>query len=1138
MNARRVAEIADEVRGLTGSARETRLDMACAGDTALRDAVERKLRGLLDDATIDTPVEAPRTPVSALRMDKAAGGEELGEQIGAYKLLERLGEGGFGTVYLAQQETPVRRRVALKIIKLGMDTRQVIARFEAERQALAMMDHAGIAKVLDAGATTTGRPFFVMELVRGIPVTEYCERHNLDAKARLELFIEICHAVQHAHQKGVIHRDLKPSNILVAEQDDKPLAKVIDFGIAKATSARLGSQTVYTQQRQLIGTPAYMSPEQADMSGLDIDTRSDIYSLGVILYELLTGAVPVDDNTLQHATFDQVSRILREFEPSKPSTVVRKKGDTSTGAGRRRSENAAHMARALKGDLDWIIMKAIEKDRARRYETANALAMDIERHLRNEPVLAGPPNPLYKFGKFARRNRVGLAAASVVFLALVGGLTAAAVGFRRASVERDNAVAARVEAEQARDESEAVTTFLSGMLAAVDPGRSGRDVAVRDVLDVASATIEAALDDNPLVEARLRETMGRTYLELGLIDDAARHLPVAYEIRRSRLGASDPDTIDSVSAMARLAAARGDYPQARRLIEEAIGAAPGDEARSLDATHQLAVIDFLQARYEPAEAGLRRALEGREALLGPEDRETLESARGLARLYRETGRWAEAEPLLERTLEAQERTLGVEHPETLRTLADLAWMAFRLGNVERTEALYTRALGATERVLGPDHPVTLGVAADFAQALTDAGRYDQAGTILTDRLERFRRVLGADHPDTISSLAALGMVRRRQGNIEGAAAMLDEARALSETALGATHPSTLTTLVNLANVRLEQNRLADAEALLQRALAGQRAALGDDSIDAIATRITLASVLNRMGRNGESESMYREAIAACKTALGPDHRNTLVATVNLAILLRGEGQYDEAEALYRDAIGIMERTMGATHPARLRTMNNLAELLAAVGRVDDAERMHLDTLTMRQQSLGAAHPDTLVSLDNLARLYANQRRWVEAADMYERTIAALDGREGGAGLDVLDPLVSLGEAWVAAGQPDRARSPVGRLLETLRQASRQPNAPAPLLIGAAYTFLHCEPTDMQDAASALPIARAAVSATERKDADALDLLAEAMARTGDATGATAILREAIALLPEGDARRADLERRLTEAQSGAGAGAD
>ncbi|MFG0276140.1 MAG: tetratricopeptide repeat protein, partial [Phycisphaerales bacterium] len=1086
---------------------------------------------LLDAATIDAPVEAPATPAPSRHVDRAAGGEEIGQQIGAFKLLERLGEGGFGTVYLAQQEEPVRRRVALKIIKLGMDTRQVIARFEAERQALAMMDHAGIAKVLDAGATATGRPYFVMELVRGIPVTDYCDRHKLDAKARLELFIEICHAVPHAHQKGVIHRDLKPSNILVAEQDDKPLAKVIDFGIAKATSARLGNQTVYTQQRQLIGTPAYMSPEQADMSGLDIDTRSDIYSLGVILYEILTGAVPVDDDTLQHATFDQVSRILREFEPSKPSTLVRKRGDTRAGAEARRGPTAAHLARELKGDLDWIVMKAIEKDRARRYETANALAMDIERHLRNEPVLAGPPSPVYKFGKFARRNRVALAAASVVFLALVGGLTAAAIGFRSASIERDRAVAARVEAEQARDESEAVTSFLSGMLAAVDPGNSGRDVAVRDVLDVASASIEAALDDNPLVEARLRETMGRTYLELGLIDDAARHLPAAYEIRRSQLGAKDPDTLAALSAMARLAAARGDYPQARRLIEESLNAASQDEARVLDATHQLAVIDFLQARYEPAEAGFRRALEGREALLGPEDRDTLESTRGLARLYREMGRWAEAEPLLVRTLEAQERTLGAEHPETLRTLADLAWLAFRLGNMERTESLYTRTLGATERVLGPDHPVTLGVAADFAQALTDAGRYDQAGAILADRLERFRRVLGADHPDTISSLAALGMVKRRQGDIEGAAAMLDEARALSETALGATHPSTLTTLVNLANVRLEQNRLADAEALLQRALAGQRTALGDDHIDAIATRITLASVLSRMGRSAEAETMYRDAIAACKAALGPDHRNTLVATVNLAILLRGDGQYDEAEALYRDAIGIMERTMGTTHPARLRTMNNLAELLAAVGRLDEAERTHLDTLAMRQQSLGAAHPDTLVSLDNLARLYGNQGRWVEAADMYERTVAALDGRDGGAGLDVLDPLVSLGDAWVAAGQPDRARPSVGRRLETLRQASREPGAPAALLVGAAYTFLRCEPADMQDPASALPIARAAVSATDRRDVDALDLLAESLERTGDATGAADALREAIALLPEGDSRRADFERRLAETGS-------
>jgi len=1122
---------------LRGEKRRTRLEEVCAGDETLRAAVEATLEGAPpspdNDATIDTPAEPSRPPASVPlhAADRATDMEELGTELGPYKLLERLGEGGFGTVYLAQQERPVRRRVALKIIKLGMDTRQVIARFEAERQALAMMDHAGIAKVLDAGATDSGRPYFVMELVRGVPITEYCDRHNLSARARLDLFIEVCHAVQHAHQKGVIHRDLKPSNILVTEQDDQPLAKVIDFGIAKATSQRLGSQTVYTQQRQLIGTPAYMSPEQADMSGLDIDTRSDIYSLGVILYELLTGAVPVDDETLQSAPYDQVSRIIREFDPPKPSTRVRKLGQGARDMARRRGETAAHLERELRGDLDWIIMKAIDKDRSRRYETANALAMDIQRHLRNEPVLAGPPSPIYKFGKFARRNRVALLAASLVFAALLVGLTAAAVGFRQASVQRDNAVAARIEAEQARDESEAVTNFLSGMLAAVDPANSGRDVAVRDVLDVASASIDAALDENPLVEARLRETMGRTYLELGLLDDASRHLPVAYEIRRTRLGEEDADTLSTLSAMARLAAKRGDYQQARRLVEQSLAAAPEDEAHILDATHQLATIDLLQARYEPAETGLLRALEGRRALLGPEHRDTLETARVLASLYRETGRFDEAKARMEQTLAIQERTLGVEHPDALRTLADLAWLEFRTGNAQRAETLYTRALNATERVLGPQHPLALGVAADFAQALADNGDYEQAEKILVDRLERFRAVLGSDHPRTINSLAALGLVERRRGNADRAAELLGEARTLSEGSLGEAHPVTLGVKLNLANVRLDQGRLDEAESLLVSALDGQRSTLGDDHIDTIATRITLAIVCRRTGRAAEAEELYREVIAACERTVGADHRYAQAATVNLAVLLRSEGRYDEAEALYRSAIDIMARTLGPAHPDRVQTMGNLARLLVAMGRLDEAERVHLDALDLRRTSLPAGHPDIVAAYDEVARLYARQERWIEAADMFERTVEALDAREGGAGLEALDPLANLGESWVAAGRPERAREPVGRLIEMLKAASREPNAPVDLLTGAAWALLHCQPEDMQDPVAAAPIARAAVRATDRRNADALDLLAQALARTGDERGAAAALREALALLPDDDPRRNDIQRRLAEVDS-------
>ncbi|MHC5006490.1 MAG: serine/threonine protein kinase, partial [Planctomycetota bacterium] len=632
-------------------------------------------------------------------------------RVGAYRLLERLGEGGFGEVHLAEQTEPIRRTVALKIVKLGMDTKQVVARFEAERQALALMDHPHIAKVFEAGATEHGRPYFAMEHVPGIPITDYCDKHRLGMEQRLGLFIHVCDAIQHAHQKGIIHRDLKPSNILIERFGEEHVPKVIDFGIAKAMGFSLTERTPVTEQGQLIGTPEYMSPEQAVMSALNVDTRADIYALGVVLYELLAGALPFDSQTFRGRSFNEIQRIIREVEPPKPSTRLSTLSGQSTEDGERsaaaiaarRRTDARTLQRRLRGDLDWITMKAMDKDRERRYAAVSGLAADVRRHLRHEPVLAGRPGAVYKLRKLIRRHRLGVTAATTIVLVLIAATAVTTWQAIRATdaehLAEDRLAESEVAYAVAQREAaiaRAVNDFLNkDLLTAASPKGQPRDITVREVLDAASESIGGRFGDAPLVEAYVRMTLGETYFELGLYELAETHLVRSLDLQLAESGEADPNTIHAMTQLAGVYQSMFRFDDAEPLTRRALEASRrelGDHEETVRALSLLGMILGTRRQLDEAEPLFVEALEVARRALGENDDTTLSCMNNLAHLYTFQGRYDDAMPLMNEVYDRTLRVYGEEHPSTLFAMSNLAMLYASADRNEEAEPLYVRAL--------------------------------------------------------------------------------------------------------------------------------------------------------------------------------------------------------------------------------------------------------------------------------------------------------------------------------------------------------------------------------------------------------------------------------------------------------------
>jgi tetratricopeptide (TPR) repeat protein len=1056
-----------------GGERAAFLEQACGGDDALRRRVEALLEahdnpgsflrhppvalgatavarpGRQDeDGPAPAPGESPQTPPDA---------EGPGSRIRRYKLLLRLGEGGMGDVFLAEQTEPVRRDVALKVIKAGLDSRQVLARFEAERQALALMDHPNIARVLDAGTTKAGRPFFVMELVKGVPITRYCDEHRLTPRQRLELFVPVCQAVQHAHQKGIIHRDLKPSNVLVARYDDRPVPKVIDFGVAKATGQKLTERTMFTEFGQVVGTLEYMSPEQAQLNQLDIDTRSDVYSLGVLLYELLTGTTPLDPNRGEGVSFLEILRRIREEEPPRPSTRLSTTTELPAIAANRGLE-PKKLSGLVRGELDWIVMKALDKDRTRRYQTANGLAHDIERHLHDEPVEACPPSAGYKLRKFARKYKKVLATAAAFVLLLVAGVVAsswlAVLAQHAAGEAREAEQLARAEKEKAEIQaaiSQAASIFVQeDLLEQAEPEmqiqaarqkdaeaqmRPDRDVKVRAVLDRAAEKAEVRFKGQPKVEAAIRLTIGNAYRALGEYARARPHLEKALEIRRAVLPADHADTLAAMNHLAYLYLQMkgGLRERAEPLLIEALEASRrtlgADHPLTLTCMHNLALAGSSDPRYQ-SESLLLEALKARRRVLGEEHPETLRSLHNLAVLHWDRGQSDKAEPLFRKVLDGFRRVLGNEHPLTLLTMNNLGALYQQRQQYDRAEALLVPALEGSRRVLGPEHDRTRLVRKNLIRLYLEQRQYAKAEPLVVE-VANTLLALGTKEERSDSTLMfadRLGDVYEAQGGLN-----LLEQKKYAEAEPVLRHlldyrfeakPWLQSQTQSLLGACLAgQKKYAEAEALLLSGYEGLRA--GEAAIP-MHQRKRVTEALERVARLYESWDRPEPAADWRKKLDDEKQRRArqddAIARHDRGVALSGQGKHEEAEAAFREAIRL--------EPAFPEAHRALGELLCY-------QRHDFDGAVAAFQEAVRLQPDDPANRCGLGNALVRKGAHAAAAAEYREALPLLPLLR-----DALIGAASRAAAAAEAGQAVRQNPNDADAHYRLARASRGPETEA------------------------------------------------------------------------------------------------
>jgi eukaryotic-like serine/threonine-protein kinase len=915
----RVEELLHQAMSLAPEQRAAFLDVACGADEGLRaelnsllsigddlsdEFLDSPLRGLLDRqiGEIDAPSPLASGQIFAKR----------------FELIRKLGEGGMGQVWLAEQVSPVRRQVALKLIKAGMYDESVVQRFQSERQSLAIMEHPAIAKVFDAGSTTLGQPYLVMEYVPGLPITDYCDRHKLSIRDRLTIFIQACEGVQHAHQKAIIHRDLKPSNILVIEVDGEPVPRIIDFGLAKTTAPQVRGE--FTQLGQFIGTPGYMSPEQVNMGARDIDTRTDV---------LLTGVQPFESRRREKPSLEEWLRQLREEEPPSPSAKVSGDKETSSGTAEARRTEPKQLISQLRGDLDWITMKALERDRTRRYGTPLELAADLKRFLNHEPVEARPSDAAYRLRKYVRRHRVAMTVCAGLLFVLALFSIAQALQLRETTRERDHAKQERDRANLERDRATRIAAFMSNMFKVPDPSEArGNSVTAREILDRAANDIGAGLAEDPDVQSQMMHEMAGTYNDLGLHARAQDLAQRALDARLSLHGSNDPKALESMT--------------------------------------QLGSILHIEGHDAEAEALDRRSLAAERRVLGPDDPLTLETADELATVLKTLGRFSEAETLAREVVDASSRRLGPENALTLRAENHLASILFYEGHAADAEKVLRPALDVERRVWGPDHPETMKALAMLAIALHHQNHFAEAEPLYREALASSQRVLGAEHRSTGLAMGNLAALLGDEGHSSESMKLYREALAILLRTLGPDHPSTLVLELNLTRGLRSEGHLQEAEKMQRDALATEIRAHGLEYPDTLLAQSELAKTLFVERRYGEAEKLARDAFDIQLRKLGPRHRDVLDTLQRLGMAMALNHHYAQAQLLFADVIDKARTSKGSGNPWYVWYAFACAATLA--GHQDDAIGYLHEAV-----NLGLSDADGLVTDDDLQSLRPNAR---------------------------------------------------------------------------------------------------------------------------------------------------------------------